>query len=337
MRNLLFVINEPGDLGATQTTTLLIAAASRRHDLRVLLCGVADLALTDDGSVETLARAVGRDAEAGALSGGLALGAAERLALDPHEDLVLVRTNPARDQDRAWAHDVALQILAFGADRGLRVLNDPTGLRRATSKLYLSRMPASCRPATLVSNDVERLRAFVEQAGGPTVLKPLQGTRGQDVFKIDGPQTPNLNQILDVLTRRGFAMAQSFVPQASQGDVRLVLLGGRLLEADGKLAAVRRVPPALGGDFRSNVHIGGTPVAVEVDDTMRRVVAEVGPRLVRDGIVLAGLDLIGDRIVEINVFSTGGLWDAERFYDAPFIDVALQGLLQLAHAPLAGD
>lgn len=276
--SLYVVVNARADLpGATTTRTLV-----ERLGDEATLVEVDDIGLHEDGRV-----LVGE----GTLEAG---------------DRVLIRTNPAR-AEVGQDHGLALELLALAQEQGVTVMNDPRALARASTKLYLSTLPAHLRPRTLVSRNRTLLRRFVKEAPGRTVVKPVSGTRGSDVFLLR-PDAENLPQILDVVCRRGLAVAQDFVPEAVDGDTRVVVLGGRVLERGGRVCAVRRVPPAH--DFRSNVAIGGSPTPADLSDAVRAVAEEAAAHLLADGIHLAGLDIIGTRIVEANVFATGGLPDA---------------------------
>jgi glutathione synthase len=275
----------------------------RGHDVWYAAVGALGLGVDDVPTAHAVP--VGAD--------GLPAGRASRFGVDAFARVV-IRTNPARDADRAWAHAVALDLLARARELGVVVMNDPDGLRRAGSKLYQLAVPAHLRPRTLVSRDAADIRAFVA-AEGRAVLKPLNGTQGRDVFFIDGPG--NLNQIIDVLVRDGHAMAQAWVPEAGDGDVRVLLLDGALLTVEGRAATVRRRPGK--GELRSNIAQGGSAHPGVVTPAIREMVEAVGPRLRRDGIVLAGLDVVGDMLVEINAFSPGGLADAGRFAGVDFV------------------
>lgn len=320
-----FLVNDAADLEPGQTTTMLIRrAVEAGHAVQVV--GVADLAASPEGAVRADVRRVDDPAASHeVLVEDIAAAQREPAVLD-EADVLFIRTNPARDAGRAWAHDGALALAYLLETRGVHVVNRPEGLRRAASKLYLHHLPESVRPKTLVSADRAALLHFVRGLDGPAVLKPLQGTRGTDVFFVRSPKDKNVRPILDALLRGGFVMAQAFVPEATEGDTRLVVMDGALLEVDGRAAAIRRVP--AGDDFRSNIHAGGHAELGVVTEAMRDVVAQVGPQLTHDGIWLAGLDFIGGRIVEVNVFSTGGLRDAERFTGADFTGAVLAALEQ---------
>lgn len=311
--NILLLVNDALGLKANQTTTRLVRAAQRRAT-RSFVASVDALSLTASGAVMVQAIPVGASDSLQALIARMSETPSETVNLDDI-DAVLVRTNPGRDA-RAWAHSTAMTLLRVARDRGVMILSDPDGLARASSKLYLAELPAHVTPRTLVSRQRERIDAFLAEVGGPCVLKPLDGTHGRDVFRVDPSRPENLSQIIDVLARQGYVMAQEFVPEAVEGDVRILLLGGELLEVDGRIAAVRRVPSGV--DFRSNVSAGGRAVPAQMTPELLAVVEAAGPLLARDGIFLAGLDVIGSKVVEVNVFSPGGFQDAEVFEGVDF-------------------
>lgn len=315
----LFILNDVHDLKPTQTTTALICQTLRHTE--VAITDVSSLGV--DGQVIAHAITVG-ETEPKALIASIGEQPRRRLTLAECE-MVWVRTNPARDQRRVFAHQNALSLLVIAKQQGARVVNDPQGLMLAQSKIYLTQLASSVIPRTLISRDVNELIQFVEHAQTPVVLKPLSGTHGQDVFFVDGPSDKNLRQIIDVLIRQGWAIAQPYVPEAASGDIRVILLHGQCLQIDGQYALVRRRPG--GSDFRSNIHAGGKACPTQFNERISQVVDLIGPTLIRDGIALAGLDLIGDVVVEVNVFSTGGLVDAEQFYNRPFTQAVVEGLL----------
>ena len=324
---MLFLVNDALGLKPDQTTTMLVRAAAR-GGRPVYVMSADAITLSASGRVEALARRVQPCASTLELVEHLAGNPAESVGVEDF-DVVMIRTNPGRD-GRVWAHNTALNLLRRVRDAGVQVLSDPEGLARASSKLYLAEFPQHLTPRTLVTRDGDRMRAFLAAVDGPCVLKPLDGTHGRDVFKVDPHSTENLNQIFDVLTRQGYVMAQEYVPEASEGDVRMLLLRGELLEVDGRVAAVRRVPG--GTDFRSNVSAGGRATAVTITPALRRLAQEVGPLLRRDGIFMAGLDVIGHKIVEINVFSPGGFQDAEVFEGVDFSRHVMDEVLRLTEA-----
>ena len=322
---LLVIVNRLDELAPGQTTTMLARAAEDRgHTLYV--AEATAVSLTSDNRLWARVRQATPAPTPEAWVRQLRAAPADRMPLDG-EALVWIRTNPGRDP-RGGVHATLLDLLAMAQEQGVTVVNDPAALRSASTKLYLSRLPAHTRPQTTVSSDPETIEALVRSATGPMVLKPLSGSRGMDVFRVDPGQYANLNQIIDVLVRGGVAMVQDYVPEAAEGDVRVVMLNGEVLVAQGRAASVRRVPS--GRDFRSNVHVGGRPAMAEYDDRLRAVAEAVGPVLRRDGLLLAGLDVIGDKVVEVNVFSTGGLVDGAAFYGVDFAQPIIAALEALA-------
>lgn len=313
---LLMLVNSCLEIGAKQTTLRLVDVALRRGH-SVLLAGVVDLSAGPDGGVLANARDLTgchyqSDQE---LARAIATCEPQRLRLDG-VDGMLIRTNPGRDKDHIAFHDAALALAARAQQQGVRVWNDPVGLQRASTKLYLLDLPSHVRPKTLVSADADELTAFFRELDGPGVLKPVRGSRGSDVFMIQSADDPNLRQIEDVIIRGGFAMAQAFVPEATEGDTRVLVLEGKLLEVEGRPGAFRRVPS--GSDFRSNIDVGGKTVQAAIAPAVRAAVKDVGPTLSRDGLFFVGLDFIGDKIVEVNAFSPGGLRAARKFERVDF-------------------
>ena len=309
---MVFVVNRVSDLHPRQTTAMLIETALRR-DHQVYVAEAGHVGLDADDEVHLVARAVA-DGHRNEILDRLELRREANIRLGPG-DAVVVRTNPGRDTD-AWPHLALLDLLSIALQRGAVVFNDPRGLALARSKLYLTSLPQRFRPRTLVSRHAGTIRRFVEEADGPTVLKPLLGTRGTDVFRMDDVLLPNLPQIVDVLVRQGFAMVQDYVPEAPEGDVRVMLLDGKPLAVGDAVSLVRRVPPD--GDFRSNVHLGGRPEPTEFTPELRELAEAVGPRLAADGLTLVGLDVIGGLVVEVNAWSPGCLCDANAFYGVDF-------------------
>ncbi len=135
---------------------------------------------------------------------------------------------------------------------------------------------------------------------------------------------PNLNQMIDAVSRDGYVIAQEYLPAAEEGDMRLFMMNGRPLRVKGKYAAFRRV--RSGGDMRSNIHAGGRLAEAEVGDVALRIAEMVRPKLVQDGMFLVGLDVVGDKLMEINVFSPGGLGSAQKFTKVNFNKYVVEAL-----------
>ena len=249
--------------------------------------------------------------------------AQERISLSEF-DLILVRTNPGRDKNRGWAHDVALDLLFWAEEQGVCVLNPTKMLWKASSKLYLQGFSPKIRPRSIISHEVREILDFVEtihSEGNAVILKPLRGTGGSGVFIVRPDDLSNLNQIIETLSQQDFVIVQEYLKAGEIGDVRLLLLNGEPIEVNGKFALVARL--RQGHDLRSNVAVGGKPSGVEFSDEKKAIVEQVSRKLKEDGVFLAGLDIIGDKIVEINVFSPGGIFDAGVFADRDFLSSIL--------------
>jgi glutathione synthase len=192
------------------------------------------------------------------------------------------------------------------------VINDPDGLTRAGSKMYLAGFPAELRPKTLVTRSLERVRTFLRELDGPAIIKPLSGFGGQNVFYLGRAQTANLAQIISTVRRDGYVMVQEYLPAVTRGDKRVLLLGGHVCSAGGTVAAYRRMRPK--DDIRSNMHVGGLRKRSDFTEAEGRICELLRPRLVADGLYFVGVDLVGSKVLEINVFAPGGIHNINELY-----------------------
>lgn len=240
-------------------------------------------------------------------------------------DVLFLRNDPSQDaNNRPWAANIGVIFGRMAAQRGTLVVNDPDGLAQAQNKLYFQDFPPSVRPQTLISKNIEEIREFITDQKKGAIVKPLQGSGGKNVFKITSPKDDNLNQIFEAVSGEGYLIAQAYMPEATEGDVRFFMMNGRPLMRDGHYAAFRRVPAK--GEIRSNVHVGGGPARVEVTDTMLEIADRVRPKLIHDGMFLVGLDIVGDKILEINVFTPGGLSNLSTMYETNFSETVIAAL-----------
>lgn len=312
-----FFVNDVETEDSEYTTTrLAMATAKLEHE--VWYVGVGDVEYETDDTMHARAhRAVyvqGDELEP-FLTRAQEEERCDEIVLDGF-DAVWLRNDTMEDmQDRPWAASVGVVFGQMLAARGVTVVNDPTGLSRAGSKLYLQEFPAEIRPRCIVTRNAEEIREFVAETGH-SVVKPLYGAQGKNVFMIDGEHDPNLNQMVDVVLQEGYAIAQEFVTGGEEGDLRIFLLDGELMEVNGKFAAVRRVPQ--GDDLRANISAGAKPEEAVIGDTELAVVRALTDRLVEDGMFFVGIDLIGDKVVEINAESPGGLQSVEHFTGIDF-------------------
>jgi glutathione synthase len=221
-------------------------------------------------------------------------------------DVLWLRSDPALDAQAApWAADAGILFGREAVKRGVLVLNDPSSLSLAVNKMYFQSFPDAVRAETLITKHANDVKEFTKKHGGECILKPLQGSGGSGVFKVDKTNLSNLNQMLEAITRDGYVIAQAYVPAAAKGDIRLFIMNGHPLAIGKKYAALRRV--SADDDIRSNIHAGGKAVEVEIGETELRVAELIRPKLIADGMFLVGIDIVGDKILEVNVFSPGNL------------------------------
>ena len=240
-------------------------------------------------------------------------------------DVLMLRADPADEVvERPWAHASGLLFAQLVADQGVIVLNDPRRLTDASNKTYFQQYPEAIRPRTCITRDADAIRAFIDAEGGCAVIKPLQGSGGEGVFVIDETSGSNINQMIEATIRFGYAIVQEYLPAAADGDLRLLTLNGRPLRVDGTYACFRRYNDS--GDARSNITAGGKVEMAEPDEDALRIASIAAPKLIGDGMYLAGLDIVGDKMMEINVDTPGGIGQAEDLTGVDFSGVVLRDL-----------
>lgn len=322
-----FVVNDVQTELATYTTTrLAMAAANLGH--RSFTFGVGDFICAPDGSIHARARTP-KGKHYKSLDKFLAelkseSNPTEKINLDDI-DVLMLRNDPSTDAiERPWAQSSGILFGQLIANRGVMVLNDPENLSRAINKMYFQQFPEEVRPRTCISRNVDEIKRFIEEQHDRVVVKPLQGSGGRNVFLVGPEERANLNQMIDAVLRDGYVVVQEYLPAAAEGDVRLFVMNGRPLKRDGKYAAFRRINKT--GDARSNMHSGGESEPVEVTDDMLRMVEVVRPKLVADGMFLVGLDIVANKLIEVNVFSPGGLGSSSEFAGVDFARVVVEDI-----------
>ena len=308
-------------------TTVRLASEAVNQGHEVYLFGVGDVAYDPDESIRARARTVSQKKYTSHenflkdLQGPKSVKV--RITVDDL-DILMLRNVPSDDYlKRPWAALTATEFGRVAMRHGVIVVNDPNGLAKASTKMYFQLFPEEVRPRTLITRDQEEIKAFAREEG-QCVLKPLQGSGGASVFLVKKSDIPNLNQMIDAVSRDGFVICQEYLPAAEAGDMRLFLMNGRPLQVKGKYAAFRRV--RSGGDMRSNIHAGGKLAAAEVTSKDLQIAEIVRPKLVQDGMFLVGIDIVGDKLMEINVFSPGGLGSAQKFTKVNFNKTVVNAL-----------
>jgi glutathione synthase len=302
---------------------LALAAHRRGHDVRFV--SVDDLSYLDDNNVlATTARVRAGDYQTTtdyvrALASDEAVIEEDTLG---GYDVVFLRYNPIREgETRPGA-----PLIDFGWRlrlAGTLVVNDPEGLRRAGSRMYLGDFPADVRTRTLVSRSRTRLKAFLRALDGPAVLKPLAPRGGEHVFYLRRRQVSNLNQIITAVTKEGYALAQEYLPEAEQGEKRLLLLGAEPIRIGDRVAIYRRRAVAEANGAKAASSVRGKcdfgPVEARICDILR-------PKLLADGLYFVAADIVGDRILELNVFTPGGLHAVHELYGVDAADHVIADL-----------
>jgi len=214
-------------------------------------------------------------------------------------DVVLLRQDPPFDM----AYITSTHFLDAIHPRTL-VVNNPTEVRNAPEKLFVTTFPG-VQPPTLITSDLEAIYEFRARQGD-IVLKPLNGAGGSGVARLLADD-PNLDAMLDLhrMISREPVIAQKYIPAVTKGDKRILLVDGQ------PVGAINRVPSA--GQIRSNLAVGGRAEAVELTARDRELCGIIGPELKRRGLMFVGIDVIGDFLTEINVTSPTGAVALKRF------------------------
>jgi len=322
-----FMVNDIKTEEPGYTTTRLAMAALNRGN-EVWLMGAGDFAYDVDEHIYARARTVPKsnykasETYLSHLQGRSAI--IQRINVDDL-DVLMLRNDPSTDTGlRAWAQSTGIIFGRAAMRHGVIVLNDPNGLAKAMNKMYFQLFPEEVRPRTVITRDKEEIRKFAKEEGGNIVLKPLQGSGGSNVFLVRKEDLSNLNQMIEAVSRDGYVIAQEYLPAAAEGDIRLFLMNGLPLRYKGKYAAFRRV--RTGDDMRSNIHAGGRLRQATISDEHLKLAEMVRPKLVQDGMFLVGLDIVGNKLMEINVFSPGGLGSAQKFEKVNFAHAVIAAL-----------
>ncbi len=227
-------------------------------------------------------------------------------------DAILMRKDPPFNIE----YITSTYILQLAEQLGTLIVNRPASLRDNNEKMFITRFPQCCTPF-LVSRNKKRLRDFVferfQSAQQDVILKPLDGMGGASIYRVK-PQDPNLSVILETVSEQGTrtVMAQQFIPEISEGDKRVLLIDGEAVPY-----ALARIPAA--GETRGNLAAGGSGVGVELSERDRWICQQVGPVLKQQGILFAGIDIIGDYLTEINITSPTCIRELDQIYS---LDIA---------------
>ena len=222
-------------------------------------------------------------------------------------DSILMRQDPPFNSGYIYN----TYVLEMAARQGVNIFNNPRSLRDCNEKVYATEFPQCCTKH-LVTSRKDFLTDFVLE-NKDTVIKPLDGMGGASIFRVKA-NDPNLNVILETITDHFTekVMIQEFIPEITEGDKRILIVNGKPMSA-----SIARVPAE--GELRGNLAAGASAVAKSLSDRDLWICEEVGPSLVEKGLLLVGLDIIGDYLTEINVTSPTCFKEYKELCD---IDVA---------------
>ncbi|MCA5004889.1 glutathione synthase [Sphingobacterium sp. WQ 366] len=323
-----FLINQTHKEEANFTTTKMALHALGRGHI-IMYIGLADFIYVDDTQIDAHVREIQPHEQFKNNEEFL-----DRLKkIDKQRvsmldvDVLWLRFDPVMDMhNRPWAPAMGLQFAQLLKKLGRFVVNDPDELIQASNKLYLENFPRQIRPKTVVTRNYNDILDFQNKQNDKIILKPLKGSGGKNVFMISPNELHNLKQTVDVIARDGYVIGQEYLTEATKGDMRFFLLDGEPIVIDGKYAAVQRVQQK--GEIRSNIHQGAKAEVANVTEATLNLVKKVSDKLKKDGMYLVGLDIVGDKIMEINVFSPGALNAASQLNKVDYIEHLIQHLEQ---------
>jgi glutathione synthase len=284
---LLFVADPLESFKIHKDTTFAMMREAHRRGHQVSACEMTGVRWQRGEAVSALVRDI---TLTGQTEAWFSETAQRRVALKDF-DAVVMRKDPPFDSEYFYA----THLLGQAERDGARVFNSPAALRDHPEKLAILEFPQFIAP-TLVTKNESDIREF-HATHGDIILKPLDGMGGTGIFKV-GADGLNLGAIIETLNRNGqqTVMVQKFLPGIAQGDKRVLLIGGKPVPF-----CLARIPQ--GGEVRGNLAAGGKGVAQAISARDREIAEALGPVLAARGLLLVGLDIIGESLTEINVTS----------------------------------
>jgi glutathione synthase len=306
--NILFVADPLEVFKTYKDTTFSMMREAQRRGHRIAACEPRHLTWRSGDLVHAEVREI---VLTGAEEEWFEVRAIQRRALKDF-DAVVMRKDPPFDSEYFYA----THLLQQAEREGAKVYNRPAALRDHPEKLAIMEFPQFVSP-TLVTRSADEVREFHEEHG-EIILKPLDGMGGMGIFRV-GPDGLNLGSIIETLNHHGATtiMVQRFVPEITQGDKRVLVIGGQVAPF-----CLARIPQ--GSEIRGNLAAGGKGVAQPISERDREIAETIGPLLAERGQLLIGLDVIGDCLTEINVTSPTGFQEItnQTGFDVPamFLD-----------------
>ena len=288
---LLFVADPLSGFKTQKDSTFAMMREAARRGHTLFACEPSGLAWQRGGHVTAWTQAIALTGRSGdGVHDWYTVLAEARHALADF-DAVVMRKDPPFDSEYFYA----THLLQQAEREGARVFNKPAALRDHPEKLAILEFPQFIGP-TLVTRDAGEIKRFHAEHGD-VILKPLDGMGGMGIFRV-GPDGLNLGSITETLNKGGAqtVMVQRYLPEIVQGDKRILVIGGEPVPF-----SLARIPQ--GSEIRGNLAVGGKGVALPLSARDREIASTLGPILAARGLLLAGLDVIGDCLTEINVTS----------------------------------
>ena len=289
--NILFIADPLESFKTYKDSTFAMMREAQRRGHQLMACQPKDLMWQHGGRVTAFVRDITLTGDADDWFVAAQQAPDERPQVLAEVDAVLMRKDPPFDSEYFYA----THLLGQAQREGARVFNDPAALRNHPEKLSIMEFPQFIAP-TLVTRDESDVRRFHAEHGD-IILKPLDGMGGMGIFRV-APDGLNLGSITETLNRHGAQtlMVQKFLPSIAQGDKRVLLIGGKPVPY-----SLARIPQ--GSEIRGNLAAGGKGVAQPLSERDREIGEALGPVLLARGLLLVGLDIIGEHLTEINVTS----------------------------------
>jgi glutathione synthase len=317
---IVFAISRAASVDETWTTVHLARIALQRG-AQVRFVEPWDFEVDPTGRLIARAHAFDAPASAEQISSALVSRRAVRRYVDLERiDLLMLRAAP-----------LDLPLLTFSMlakERGVRVTNDPTGLLAVSHKGWLATLPDVHTPRSLVTRSRASCHVFSQSEPGGVVLKPARGSGGRQVSFVPHNDGAALDAAFELAREGGdgYVVAQSYLPEAADGEKRLVWLDGTVI--GGYLR--RRAP----GEFRHNLKRGGQAEPTTITEAELELGTQIAPHLLRAGVRLAGLDVIGGHVIEVNALNPGGAFHADRLTGSRLGDLIVD---RLTHHPHPGS
>lgn len=305
------VIMDPiAGINPKKDTTLALLLAAQQRDWPIFYMQAKDLFFINDKPYARMCSLQVKDD----VKNWFECGKETNVALESLA-VILMRKDPPIDMHYIYT----TQLLDKAEQQGVLIANHPQSLRDLNEKLFTLNFPDCC-PPSLVTSSIQAAQKFLLEHQD-IIAKPLDGMGGRSVFRLR-VNDPNSNVILETLTanNQSYMMVQRYIPEVSAGDKRIIMINGEPIP----YALARFAPP---GETRANLAVGGIGKVVQLTERDSWICQQVGPRLREKGLLLVGLDIIGDYLTEINITSPTGVREIDaqcnlnigaKFIDAIF-------------------